>query len=424
MAVTALAATDAAIASTTDVCLPFLEAAFDEAAADETVDTTTDTTADSTTDTTADTTADTTTDTTAATPLTAAEKLAAAKLALADCQSAITAVLAGQTATNEAQASVLTFVDDLNQSVSALQNAVAGTAKSGSTGSAAATVPRTSASAGSSAASATSAAATSAAEVPSTTAGGAAAATVASAETIVADQAEIDAAVAELAIAERNLTLATLTSPIAGTVAAVDLAVGDTVTASSSSAGITIIGEDGFVVSTTVSLPDIAGVVVGQSAAVDVASVDDELSGRVSAIGILNVSSSSTPSYTVQIALESTDPALLNGGSAAVAVAVASLDEVFTVPTSAVHLADAIYTVDLLENGVSMSTEVTVGAVGSELTEIRSGIDIGDTVILADLNAAIASSETETASGLAGLGGDTSTELRTPPAGMVGPPAG
>ena len=251
-------------------------------------------------------------------------------------------------------------------------------------------------------------------------------ATAASAETIVADQAEIDAVVAELAIAERNLTLATLTSPIAGTVAAVDLAVGGTVTASSSSAVITVIGEDGFVVSTTVSLTDIAGVVVGQSAAVDVASVDDELSGMVSAIGILNVSSSSTPSYTVQIALESTDPALLNGGSAAVIVAVASLDEVLTVPTSAVHLADSIYTVDLLENGVSISTEVTVGAVGSALTEITSEITAGDTVILADLNAAIASSEseTETESGLAGLGGDASTEPGAPPAGMVGPPAG
>ena len=65
-----------------------------------------------------------------------------------------------------------------------------------------------------------------------------------------------------------------------------------------------------------------------------------------------------------------------------------------------------------------------VGAVGSELTEITLGIEAGDTVILADLNAPISSSETETESGLAGLGGDTSTELRTPPVGMVGPPAG
>ncbi|WP_104134855.1 MULTISPECIES: hypothetical protein [unclassified Cryobacterium] len=66
----------------------------------------------------------------------------------------------------------------------------------------------------------------------------------------------------------------------------------------------------------------------------------------------------------------------------------------------------------------------TVGAVSSELTEITSGVTAGDTVILADLNAAIASSEPETESGLAGLGGDTSTEPGAPPASMGGPPAG
>ena len=399
VAVTALAATEDAIASTTDVCLPFLEAAFDEAAADTTTDASTDTAADTTADTT--TAGDTSTET--AVPSTAAEQLAAVKLALADCQSAITIVLDGQSTTNEAQAGVVTLVDDLNESVAALQKASAAEGASSSSG-----------------ASAASAAGTSAAAV----AGVGATATVASAETILADQAEIDAAVAELAIAEYDLTLATLTSPIAGTVAAVDLAVGDTVTSSSSTAVITVIGEDGFVVSTTVSLTDIAGVAVGQSAAVTVASIDEELAGAVGSIGILNVSTSSTPSYSVQIALENADPALLNGASAAVTVAVASLEAVLTVPTSAVHLADSTYTVDVLTNGASTNTEVTVGAVGSELTEITTGIDAGDTVILADLNAAIASTDTETDSGLSGLGGDTSTDLRTPPAGMGGPPAG
>jgi hypothetical protein len=178
------------------------------------------------------------------------------------------------------------------------------------------------------------------------------------------------------------------------------------------------------VVSTTVSLTDIAGVIVGQSAAVEAGTGDDELAGTVSSIGILNVSSSSTPSYTVQIALESADPALLNGGSAAVTVAVASLDEVLTVPTSAVHLADSIYTVDLLENKILTSVEVSVSAIGSELIEITSGMDAGDTVILADLNAAIASSDFETESGLSGRGGDTATEPGAPPAGIGGPPGG
>ncbi|TFB77404.1 HlyD family efflux transporter periplasmic adaptor subunit [Cryobacterium glaciale] len=429
-AVTALATTEDAITATTDVCLPFLEAALEDAAANETAADTADASVDAvTSESTSESTSETTEEPTA--PLTAAEKLAAAKLALADCQSAITAVLAGQTTTDEAQAEVLTLVDDLNQSVSALQKAVVGASGSTSTiPSAAATTtaaPDDSETSGTTAVSATGGAATSAAAVSGAgAAAGGATATVASAETIVADQATIDAAVAELAIAERNLTFATLTSPIAGTVASVDLAVGDTVSSSSSSstAVITVIGDNGFVVSTTVSLTDIAGVAVGQSAAVAVSSADGELAGTVSSIGMLNVSTSSTPSYTVQIALESTDPALLNGASAAVTVAVASLDEVLTVPTSAVHLADSTCTVDLLENGVSTSVEVTVGAVGSELTEITSGIDSGDQVILADLNAAIASTDTETDGGLSGLGGETSTELRTPPAGMGGPPAG
>ncbi|MDJ0377621.1 efflux RND transporter periplasmic adaptor subunit [Cryobacterium sp. PH31-L1] len=199
---------------------------------------------------------------------------------------------------------------------------------------------------------------------------------------------------------------------------------GDTVTASSSSAVITIIGDNGFVVSTTVSLTDIAGVAVGQSAAVDVASVDDELAGAVSSIGILNVSTSSTPSYTVQIALEGVEPNLLNGASAAVTVEVASLIAVLAVPTSAVHVTDATYTIDLLKNGASTSTEVNVGAIGSELTEITSGVSVGDEVILADLNAAIATTDTATNSGLSGLGGDTSTETHTSPTDLGGPPAG
>jgi multidrug resistance efflux pump len=446
-AVTALAATQDAIDSTTDVCLPFLEAALEEVAGDDTTadedaadsaETATAGATEGTTEAATEEDSDATTETPAA-PLTAAEKFAAAKLALADCQSAITAVLAGQTTTNEAQANVLTLVDDLNQAVAALQEAAAvnGSAASGADSSAdssaasnatpdaAATIPTSSATAPTAASSTTGGAATSAPAVSGTsgTGGAGGTATVASAETILADQAEIDAAVAELAIAERNLTLATLTSPIAGTLAAVDLAVGDTVAASSATAVITIIGEDGFVVSTTVSLTHIVGVAVGQNATINVASVDDELAGIVSSIGILNVSTSSTPSYTLQIALESTDSALLNGASAAITVAVASLDEVLTVPTSAVHLADSTYSVDLLVNGLSKNAEDTVGAVGSELTEIRSGITVGDTVILADLNASIATADTGTDTGLSGLGGDATTQTDTRPEGGAGPPA-
>ena len=65
----------------------------------------------------------------------------------------------------------------------------------------------------------------------------------------------------------------------------------------------------------------------------------------------------------------------------------------------------------------------TVGSIGL-LTEITAGIHAGDHSILADLNAAMARPDTETDSGLSGLVGETSTETRTPPAGLGRPPAG
>ncbi|MDJ0377620.1 hypothetical protein [Cryobacterium sp. PH31-L1] len=107
-AVTALAASQDALDSTTDVCLPFLESALDDAAEAtdaSVIDTSTATAADAT-EATADETADTTTAPSPQVPLTTAEKFAAAKLDLTDCQGAITAVLAGQATTDKAQAGV------------------------------------------------------------------------------------------------------------------------------------------------------------------------------------------------------------------------------------------------------------------------------------------------------------------------------
>ncbi|MCS5734694.1 efflux RND transporter periplasmic adaptor subunit [Herbiconiux daphne] len=249
------------------------------------------------------------------------------------------------------------------------------------------------------------------------------ASTTITAETIVADQAQIDLAQANLAIARQQLTLATLTSPIAGTVAAVALSVGDTVSAASATAVITVIGDDGFVVDTTVTLADVAKLAVGQAAAITLASTDTALTGVVSAIGVLDVSTdSSTPTYDVTVAIDPADAALLNGASAQVEVAVASQQSVLTVPTSAVHRSGTDYTVDVLSNGDSTATPVEVGAMGAERTEVTSGLAEGDVVVLADLNADVPGTDdttgTGTGSGLTGLGGSGTTV--TVPGGFGG----
>lgn len=239
---------------------------------------------------------------------------------------------------------------------------------------------------------------------------GAGSSAVITAEQLLADQAAIDLAEAELKIARAQLRFAALTSPIAGEVVAVSLAAGDSVSAGSDSAVITVVGEDGYVAETTVSLTDIAKLEIGQPVEAVVAATGETYAGEVSSIGILNVSSTGTPAFTVIVALETGADRLLNGGSARLAIETASVDDALTVPSSAVHRSGGITTVNVLRDGESEPVEVEPGAVGPERTEILSGLDAGQTVILADLTAAIGGGESASGSGgLTGLGGAANT---------------
>jgi multidrug efflux pump subunit AcrA (membrane-fusion protein) len=207
----------------------------------------------------------------------------------------------------------------------------------------------------------------------------------ASAEQLAADQAKIDADRAELAVAQQDLAAAILTSPLDGTVAAVSLTAGKTVGASSSSAGITVIGAGAEQVSTTVGLADIDSVHPGDPASVRVDGIGTPLTGTVSLVGILNTTSGSSTSYPVTIVLNPTSARLYDGSGATVQIQVAAVSGVLTVPSSAVHSFGQLHTVEVLTNGKPVQTRVTVGAVGSERTQISAGLKAGQQVVLADL---------------------------------------
>ncbi|ARJ07674.1 hypothetical protein GCM10010988_40010 [Cnuibacter physcomitrellae] len=208
-------------------------------------------------------------------------------------------------------------------------------------------------------------------------------------------------------MAQADLAFATLSSPINGTVAAVALTAGSAVTAGSSDAVVTILGDDGYVVSSTVTLSNIGKLKIGQTATATLPSSGSTVTGSVSSIGVVDTATdSSTPSYDITIALDD-DQALLNGASASVSVAVAVGDSVLTIPTSAAHRSGTDYTVDVVRDGTASSAPVEVGAIGDELTEITSGLTEGDQVVLADLSEAIPTDDSSTSSGLSGLGSST-----------------
>ena len=177
---------------------------------------------------------------------------------------------------------------------------------------------------------------------------------------------------------------------------------------------------DGHTVTTTVGLADIDLVAVGQTATVTTPSTDASLTGTVSSIGVLDVSTTSEPSYTVEIALDATQERLFDGASAQVVVQVAGVDDVLTVPTSAVRTTDGATTVQVLDGDTPSAVEVEVGAVGAERTEILSGLSEGDEVVLADLDQPVEGASGSTSTGLSGLGDDQ----RGPVVLQGGPPAG
>lgn len=399
-----LAASQDATASVATVCAPFLAATLVEAAPETPA---TDPTASAGSNTDA---AASITDAAAATS--GVDALAAAQALLVACQAAMTGAGTAQSVTSAAQTAVATAMTSLDESITALQTALGGTGAGTGSGSGS----------GSTTGGATTTPSTSTTPSSSGSAGGSAAST-ASAADIVADRAAIDAAEAQVALANQQLASATLTSPIGGTVAQVTFAVGDDVTAASTTALLTVIGTDGYVIESTVSLSQVAKVEVGQTAVVTLSSSGASYDGTVSSVGILNVSDTSTPSFAVTVSVDPASDTLLNGAAATADIAVSSGYSVLTIPISALHSDTSGDTVDVLSGGVVTATPVEVGATGADSVEITSGLAAGAVVVIADLGAEIATGDTETdsgsGSGLAGLGGDTATQ-GGPGGGFVG----
>jgi multidrug efflux pump subunit AcrA (membrane-fusion protein) len=218
-----------------------------------------------------------------------------------------------------------------------------------------------------------------------------------SAEQLASDQATIDNDQASLIDAQVSLANAVLTSPISGTVAVVDLAAGQSVSAGSTTASITVINSGSFEATASLTSTQVAQVKVGDTALVTVDGVNGTLSGTVSRVGPVD-SSSSGYTYPLVVALPAGAHGISGGSTAQVQVVLHQVTYALAVPTSAVHTTGVnVSYVLVLKGGHETRTTVSVGAVGSAYTQITSGLEPGMTVVLADLSTPIpASSNTTT----------------------------
>ncbi len=225
-----------------------------------------------------------------------------------------------------------------------------------------------------------------------------------SAQQLATDQAAIYSDQAALIKAQQSLADAQLTSPIAGVIASVGLAAGQSVTAGSASAAITIINTDAYAVTASLPSSQAAAVHVGDAASVTVNGTTGTLAGTVSRVGPVNTSASGD-TYPLIVALAPGSHGIAAGSTAQVQVVLRQVDHALAVPTSAVSTGGTHdSSVVVLVAGNPVRRKVTVGVVGARYTQITSGISANMMVVLADLSQAVPSSSTNSSTNSFGGG--------------------
>ncbi len=250
---------------------------------------------------------------------------------------------------------------------------------------------------------------------------------------LASDQATIDSAENQVTTAQSNLAEATLTSTIAGTVASVDLTVGEQVSASSSSSGpssstgsgsgstassgggsfsaassgsgassspsssssssssgsgssgsstaqIVVVSTGSYIANTTVDSSQVAQLKVGDQATITVSGSTTPVYGTVGSISLLATTTSGVASFPVVIDVTGSPGGLYGGSTATMAIVTEELQDVVVVPTAAIHYSGDGTTVMLDSAGQEVSRSVAIGAASGGDTQVTSGLSAGDKV--------------------------------------------
>jgi multidrug efflux pump subunit AcrA (membrane-fusion protein) len=166
-------------------------------------------------------------------------------------------------------------------------------------------------------------------------------------------------------------------------VAQVNIAAGDKVgNAASSSSQIVVISTTSWVVEASVGSEDLPQLKKGLQAEITPTGSTTKVFGTVKTVGIVASSSSGgSASFPVTIAVTGSPKGLYAGGAATVSIIVKQVENVLTVPTSALHTENGKTVVHQMVKGVQVSTLVTVGTTYGAVTQILSGLKTGDQVV-------------------------------------------
>lgn len=200
---------------------------------------------------------------------------------------------------------------------------------------------------------------------------------------VTADEARIATDRQTLQSDEQSLAELTITSPIAGQIAAVNVAQGDLVGAGGSAALVEIIGASGMEVVVPIDQSKITQVHPGQATSV----TSDAVAGKTFAGTVLSVAPQGTNSQgvsTFNVTVFVPSPGGLKSGMAAnVTIPVAKISSTLLVPSEAVTGTGAGATVQVMSGGQLTKVHVVAGLSNDVDTQIVSGLTPGQLVVTA-----------------------------------------
>lgn len=226
------------------------------------------------------------------------------------------------------------------------------------------------------------------------------------AENNSADDATIASAEAQVATAQASVTSAqttvngtVLTAPIAGTVTAVNGAVGSSSSSSGSSSGggtgttgTTSSSSSGFIqladltklqINASFAEADATKLKAGQAAEISWSALSGtRATGKVSTISPTATTSNNVNSYAVVIGLETPPEGVRLGQSTTAVVTIAEAQNAVRIPTAALRTAGGQRTVQVQVNGQVETRTVEVGITGGSFVEIKSGLKAGEQVVI------------------------------------------
>lgn len=207
----------------------------------------------------------------------------------------------------------------------------------------------------------------------------------------------------KIGIAEGNLSVAELsyknalsdsakrqvTSPIDGTVNAINIKNGDDLSrlsSGNSSQAPIIVGDlSTLKAQVQVNEVDIPGVSLGQKVMMTFTAIDGlAVSGKVEKMDALGTITQGVVNYNVTIGLDTLDSRLRPGMSVSAKIITDVKQNVITVPNSALKVQGNKTYVEVLNNGASVPeqrTSIEIGVANNTDTEIKSGINVGDNVV-------------------------------------------